>query len=496
MIRIPKTMSTQHPDNVQQPFFTNSNILEGEDEIKEAFYVFSHLGCKEQLWDFEGKEVDNYVVKKLLNKYDNFFAKKKLGKDFFITLRLPNPDVEKNEVKILAETLESIPRSFDIAKVFYEDSDDDIAPIFEVAQPMTTNSISLKRIKAYYNKIVINKENSFLVDNDIKIREWIGEFNPKNINVIPLFEDMDGILNSSSITKEYLNDSMNKYIEYQRVWLARSDPALNYGSLSAVLMNKIALQRFAKLENDISIPIYPIFGSGSAPFRGNLRPDNVKMIVKAYPSVQTHTIQSAFKYDNPQNHVVDAVNEIEETVRKQPTPVSDEEATIALVKKISSEYQKQISLLSSIVNDFSVHIPVRRKRKLHIGLFGYSRSSNGIKLPRAITFVASMYSMGLPPEILGLNVLDRKDFDIIKDVVLYLDDSMADSLKYLNIDNLKYFPQEIQNVVLKSIKLFNYVPDENHNKITSVIMDDYSKRKLQPLHDNILLAASARGFLG
>ena len=143
-----------------------------------------------------------------------------------------------------------------------------------------------------------------------------------------------------------------------------------------------------------------------------------------------------------------------------------------------------------------MHIPVRRKRKLHIGLFGYSRSSNGIKLPRAITFVASMYSMGLPPEILGLNALDRKDFDIIKDVVLYLDDSMADSLKYLNIDNLRYFPQEIQNVVLKSAKLFNYVPDENHNKITSIIMEDYSKRRLQPLHDNILLAASARGFLG
>ena len=78
MIRIPKTMSTQHPDNVQQPFFTNSNILEGEDEIKEAFYVFSHLGCKEQLWDFEGKEVDNYVVKKLFANYETYFRKHKL----------------------------------------------------------------------------------------------------------------------------------------------------------------------------------------------------------------------------------------------------------------------------------------------------------------------------------------------------------------------------------------------------------------------------------
>src|SRR3989338_11428971 len=134
---VSRTMSTQHPDNVNNPFFSDNSELAGEDEIKEVFYTYSHIHSREQLWDFEGKEVDNYVVKKLLNKYDNFFAKKKLGKDFFITLRLPNPDVEKNEVKILAETLESIPRSFDIAKVFYEDSDDDIAPIFEVAQPMT-----------------------------------------------------------------------------------------------------------------------------------------------------------------------------------------------------------------------------------------------------------------------------------------------------------------------------------------------------------------------
>jgi phosphoenolpyruvate carboxylase len=41
-------MSTQHPDNVNSPFFTDSAELGGEDEIKEAYYVFSHLGCEEQ----------------------------------------------------------------------------------------------------------------------------------------------------------------------------------------------------------------------------------------------------------------------------------------------------------------------------------------------------------------------------------------------------------------------------------------------------------------
>ena len=60
-------MSTQHPDNVHTPFFAENTELGGEDEIQEAYYVFSHLSCDEQMWDCEGKEVDNFVVKKLLS---------------------------------------------------------------------------------------------------------------------------------------------------------------------------------------------------------------------------------------------------------------------------------------------------------------------------------------------------------------------------------------------------------------------------------------------
>lgn len=98
-------MSTQHPDNVITPFFSENSEIGGEDEIQEAYYVFSHLGCDEQMWDFEGKEVDNYVVKKLLTKYEDFFRENIIGKDVFITLRVPNPSVEKSQAKILLETL-------------------------------------------------------------------------------------------------------------------------------------------------------------------------------------------------------------------------------------------------------------------------------------------------------------------------------------------------------------------------------------------------------
>lgn len=49
-------------------FFAKNAIISGEDEIQEAYYVFSHLGYDEQMWDCKEKEVDNFVVKKLLTR--------------------------------------------------------------------------------------------------------------------------------------------------------------------------------------------------------------------------------------------------------------------------------------------------------------------------------------------------------------------------------------------------------------------------------------------
>src|SRR3972149_266782 len=248
-VKIPRCMSTQHPDNVYQPFFAESSELGGEDEIQEAYYAFSHLACDEQMWDCEGKEVDNYVVKKLLTKYEPFFREKRLGRDVFITLRVPNPTVEKSEAKILLETLESIPRSYDAAKLFYGD---DVAPIFEVILPMCASPKCIDRIYRYYADFVVGKQDRPFREGDITIAEWIGSFKPEKINVIPLYEDMEHMLDAHNMTRAYLQD---KNFTYQRVFLGRSDPAINYGLISAVLLNKIALQRLHQLSEDTGVAI-------------------------------------------------------------------------------------------------------------------------------------------------------------------------------------------------------------------------------------------------
>ncbi len=178
----PRCMSTQHPDNVTTPFFASEPLLAGEDEIREAFYAFSHLGCDEQMWDVEGKEIDNFVVKKLLTYYPEFFREHVFSEDLRLTLRVPNPGVERAEAKILLENLESIPRSFDTARLFYER---DVAPIFEVILPMTTSAREVDHVYRYYADFIVGRQHVRFRPEGPTIAEWIGLFAPERIHVIP-----------------------------------------------------------------------------------------------------------------------------------------------------------------------------------------------------------------------------------------------------------------------------------------------------------------------
>jgi phosphoenolpyruvate carboxylase len=484
-IKIPRCMSTQHPDNVNSPFFAESSEIGGEDEIQEAYYAFSHLDCDEQMWDCEGKEADDYVVKKLLTKYESFFKEKRLGRDLFITLRVPNPTVEKAEAKILLETLESIPRAFDAAKLFYQD---DTPPVFEVILPMTTSYKSIDRVYRYYADFVTGKQNKPFGKGDITIAEWIGEFKPERINVIPLFEDMEHMLDAHNITREYLRD---KDVKYQRVFLARSDPAINYGLVSAVLLNKIALQRLHRLSEESGIKIYPIVGVGSAPFRGNLKPSTVERVVEEYPSTHTFTIQSAFKYDNPPKKIIASIRKLKERKTGLPQDM-DEERCLEIIRKYSQEYRRQVADLAPLINLIAGYIPSRRKRKMHIGLFGYSRDVEGISLPRAITFTASLYSVGLPPEILGLNALNEDDIQFIKKVYIHFEDDLRDALRYLN-PSTSFLPKGLEARVKDFL---DFETDAEHKELTNYIATSVRENRTKDLGEYVLRAANLRKFLG
>ncbi len=485
MIRIPQCMSTQHPDNVNLPFFAESPELGGEDEVQEAYYAYSHLGCSEQMWDCEGKEVDNFVVRKLLTRYDTFFREKKLGRDVFLTMRVPNPEVETAEAKTLLETLESIPRSFDTACLFYGE---ECPPIFEVILPMTASHTAIDNIYRYYTDVVVGKQERRLVEGGMTIADWIGRFRPDRINVIPLFEEMEHMLDAHNVVRRYLE---GKDIVDQRVFLARSDPAMNYGLVSAVLLNKIALQHLREVSEETGTRIYPIIGVGSAPFRGGLSPLTVDRVTAEYPSAHTFTVQSAFKYDYPLEDVRGAVRRLEERWPTRPLPV-DEEAALDLIGRYTGAYERLLGPLAPMINRVARYVPERRKRKLHIGLFGYARNTGGITLPRAIKFTAALYSIGLPPEILGLDALDDADIGFIREVYVNFDEDLKAACRFLNTETGLVPPE----LAARAADLVDVEPDGEHARITSAIARALRENETGRLTSLVLQAAHRRRFLG
>jgi phosphoenolpyruvate carboxylase len=300
---------------------------------------------------------------------------------------------------------------------------------------------------------------------------------------------MEHMLDAHNMTRTYLHD---KDLEYQRVFLGRSDPAMNYGLVSAVLLNKIALQRLQELSQEIGVRIYPILGVGSAPFRGNLRPHTVERVTEEYPSVHTFTIQSAFKYDNPPDEVREAIRRLQERKSGPPQKVDDERC-LEIIRKYSQEYQKQIEALAPVINEVAKYVPSRRKRKLHIGLFGYPRSMRGITLPRAITFTAALYSVGLPPEILGLNALDGDDIQFVRQVYVNFEDDLRDSLRYFDPDT-GFLPKELEARV-KDFPI-DFEVDEEHKEVTDYIAGSLKEDKTEDLGEYVLRAADLRKFLG
>lgn len=483
-------MSTQHPDNVATPFFSDSDILAGPAEVKEAFFVFSQLGCTEQMWDSEGKEADNQVVEKLLSRYNDFFSKNRLGKDLFLTYRAPNPTVEKAQGKILLETLHTIPRAYDVARAAGMDA----APIFEVIIPMTTSHLELQRVRDYYEQVLIGQKGMKLGKEKISVKEWVGDFQPERINVIPLFEDLPSMCGCDSIVEKYLSGM--KGVDYQRVFLARSDPALNYGSASAVLISKIALQRLHALEQKTSIDILPIIGVGAAPFRGNFTPLNVNNCGDEYPSVQTYTAQSSFKYDHRFRDAANAVDMINHMHRRPPIGI-DEKRALFFVKKIRKEYELQLREMADVINGVSSFIPGRRARKLHVGLFGYSRQPmKGLKLPRAIKFCGAFYSIGIPPELLGLSALSDKEFEELHSLYVKLDEDLLSATRYLNKANLGRMPPKVKKGIGKVLDWLEPEPDEEHAEITTRVYEDYLKGRHTQLGEDVRAAAWKRRFLG
>jgi len=464
--RIPRTMSTQHPDNVNTPEWSNEEVINGNAEVFEAFFAYSTLGCQEVMWDSEGKDADTRVVRKLLQKHWDYFAGHTIGEDVYLTYRIPNPKIEGAEKKYIVETLQNIPVAHDVASLAYKR---EVTPIFEVILPFTTEAKELIMLFNYYKKSIVADEDVTLYDSTTT-KDWIGNFKPKAIKVIPLVEDFDSILHVDRIINPYIEAVKPKHL---RVFIARSDPALNYGLLCAVLLSKIALSKLKIIEKQHNVTIHPILGVGSKPFRGHLSPENLDNFLQEYKGLSTVTIQSAFRYDYPLEQVRECIQTLNKRLPNgEPTTIDqhEEEILLGILGKCRKQYESQIETMAPFINSVAAYVPQRRARKLHIGLFGYSRCVAGVCLPRAISFAAALYSVGLPPEFIGMKVLNQlndNEWKLLQKHYIKMEHDLNVVGEYVSWENINMLMEMSQKTAKKA-----NMNEEKLRSTLSNILDD------------------------
>lgn len=492
-------MASQHPDHASKPYWLEREFITVADETEECYRSFSELGISEYKWDWEGKFVDESVVERLLSQYYDYFKKNPLGKEMFLTFRLPNPKVE-TEFR-LSRAIMGILSAAGLAKQVGLHS----PPLFEVILPMTESAVEMIAVQEAFAEITSLKHPLLKIEG------------LKHVELVPLFEDIHTIIKSDQILEDYITGHkwiFGTYPAYMRPYVARSDPALNAGMIPTVLAIKIALSHYRDFEKKFNIPMYPIIGAASLSFRGGLAPDRIEKFVQEYQGIRTTLIQSAFRYDYPLPEVKKAIAQLNKLLpQKKAKHITREEETelVLLAEIFEGFYKTTIEGIAGVVNDISSHLPKRRERVQHIGLFGYSRGVGKVKLPRAIGFTAALYSLGIPPELIGTGrglkyATDHGGIDMLEKHYIHLKDELTRSGKFLNKEVLQLLAKKSKiwkNVQKDVAEVERYlkislgpVSDEEkkHYHITMKIYEAYKdKKSLQYL---IVQAALLRKSMG
>lgn len=428
-------MATQHPDNAAPPYWDSNNpFISVHQEITEAVHCFQDLGVAEYMWDWEGKHADAAVIDRLFSDYHDYFAENQLGRDKFLTFRIPNIWEEKGYNLMQAMTV--VLSSEDFAR----DLKFSNRPLFEVILPMTERSDQLMQMHALFQKLAKFKSSEFTTQN---------ETNTDHLELIPLVESVESQLSVAGLLREYVDahqKSFKSNPEYIRAFLACSDSALSSGFLAGLIGNKVALARLYEFAEDSGIPVYPIMGSGSLRFRGGLSPETVDRFISEFSGVRTVTVQSAFRYDFPLDEVKSAIKSLEDKLpAAKPTLIdqASQQGLETIARQSADIYKQSLSEIAEGMQSVFRTVPKRRDRRQHIGLLSYGRSMAGQTMPRAITFTGSFYSIGVPPEFIGIGRtlagLNDKQLELLKSHYHNLTVDFEAAGRYLNRDNLGKF---------------------------------------------------------
>lgn len=433
MRRIPATIASQHPDNALPPYWDAAGqpFIGASREMEEAVSCFRDLGVSEYMWDWEGKHADAAVIDRLFSDYYDYFSQQQLGRDKFLTFRIPNIWEEKGYNLMQAMTVVLTSEDFARDLKFRQ------RPLFEVILPMTERADQLIYMQQQFEKLAHFKSRQFTADQPA---------NHDYLEMIPLMESVESQLAATELLGEYvrLHDKhFGRQPKYIRVFFACSDSSLTSGLLAGILANKLMIIRLYEFQARTGIRVFPFAGPGSLRFRGGLSPASIDRFLQEYAGVRTVTVQSAFRYDNPLREVKAAIARLETELPKTPAPkleAAKQQRLVVIAEQSAKLYR---STLNGIIGDMQPvfkAVPRRRDRRQHIGLLAYARSMGEQILPRAITFTAGFYSIGVPPEFIGfgrtLRALNPADLQLLLDQYPNLAADLEVAGRYLNRDNL------------------------------------------------------------
>lgn len=391
----PITMATQHPDNAGVPWWKKDLFVATQDEIEELLLLFKDFPIDEYMWDWEGKYVDESVGEKLFSRAAEFFKKRPLGDELHLTYRIPAFDGER--MHRMARAFMNVLSLADLAR----DIGLERPPVTEMFLPLTTSAEQPLQVRKVFRDVADYHRAIFHRDRTEEDR-LLGM-----VEVTPLVEDVPSLFGIEKIVRPYWESLLKERKELprgQRVFLARSDPALNDGLVPAVLAVKAAISTVHRVGEELGFPVHPVIGTGSLPFRGNVNPTHTEQFLEQYAGVRTYSIQSAYRYDYPMEDVRASLETVRREVpRRHATRLSEaEHHQLHRLGDVFAQFWKPtIETIAGVINRVAEFVPPRRERMQHIGLFGYSRGVGKVKLPRAIGFTAALYSLGVPPELIA-----------------------------------------------------------------------------------------------
>lgn len=480
IMKIPKTMVTQHPDSATKYTPIQDEAEEGLESLTSV--EDGGLGSDEYMVDYEGKMTPYHqvaqVVMGIIQNTDLV-----PGEEVFITPRIPSASEETVFRQLM--TLMSIMEANHQASQ-YQDN----LPVFEVIHPMTKDANELLEVKKRFKFVSKLSKEEFNIPEDF------------NFYLIPLIEEVPELMSIGEILSEYVDGcekELDEKPERLRVMLGRSDPALSYGNLPAVFSAKIAISECNRLSEEIGVDVAPIYGAGALPFRGHIMPDNIDSVIEEFAGAKTITIQSGVRYDIGYDETRKLIKKLREDLSKQK-PLSYSEQEVDEIKNyigvFTKHYLRTFYQIIDTVKSISDLMPSQRDRLARKGPVGYARdvpmpkdiaklvSDDELKrelvdiqldrlpeLPRAITYTATLYTIGLPPEFIGtgrgLQDVKRRFGDDALDRVLTeyypsLENDLQFAGRFVNLNFAQDFlPDQAVREVDEDIKiLMDYVDFE------------------------------------